>query len=47
LQEAANVFAFSVPQVTSRGNDVVVIWTSQVDGNYGVESAAVPVSLLK
>jgi len=47
LREAADVFAFSVPQVTARDDNVVVVWTSQIDDQYGVESAAVPVSLLQ
>ena len=46
LAEAANVFAFSVPQLALKGSDLVVAWTTEIDRIYGVRSAIVPLSQL-
>jgi len=46
LAEAADVFAFSVPQLARDGDNLVSVWTTEVDRNYGVASAIVPVQLL-
>ena len=44
LAEAADVFAFSVPQLALTGSDLVVAWTTENDRVYGVQSAIVPLS---
>jgi beta-lactamase class D len=46
LREAADVFAFSVPQLARRGEQAVVAWTNSVDDTYSVGSATVPVAVL-
>jgi hypothetical protein len=46
LSEAADVFAFSVPQISRSGDQLVLAWTTEVDKSYGVASALVPVSIL-
>jgi hypothetical protein len=44
--EAADVFAFSVPQLTLEGDNLISAWTIEMDGTYGVASAIVPLSML-
>jgi len=46
LEEADDVFAFSVPQLTREGNNLISVWTTEVDGTYGVASAIVPLSMI-
>lgn len=46
LKEAADVFAFSVPQLTRDGDHLIVAWTTEKDGTFGIASALVPVSLV-
>jgi hypothetical protein len=46
LREAANVFAFSVPQLSLYGDNLLAVWTSNKEGTYGVASALVPIELL-
>ena len=46
LHEAADVFAFSVPQVALRDQQVVTAWTNAVDDTYSIGSALVPLDLL-
>jgi len=46
LEEAADVFAFSVPQLTRAGDDLISVWTVEVDGAYDIASAIVPLSAL-
>jgi len=45
LEEAADVFAFSVPQLSRYGDSLVVAWTTAVHGTYGVASALVPTDI--
>jgi hypothetical protein len=47
LAEADNVFAFSVPQLAISGDDLVVAWTTEVDDEFGVRSARVPLQILQ
>ena len=45
--DAANdVFAFSVPQMARRGDDLILAWTNEVDDSYSLGSAVVPVAML-
>lgn len=44
MSEAADIFAFSVPQVAVAGDNIVLVWTTQVDDVYGIQSARIPVS---
>lgn len=46
LELAANVFAFSVPQLAWAGDRVIAAWTAEHDGEYSVETASVPLSRL-
>jgi hypothetical protein len=46
LDEAADVFAFSVPQITRDGDNLLVAWTTEIEGTYGVASALVPTAVL-
>lgn len=45
LHEAADVFAFSVPQLALRGDELVVVWTTSVNKVYGIASALVPLEV--
>lgn len=47
LHEAANVFAFSVPQLALRGDELVVVWTTSANKAYGIASALVPLEVLE
>lgn len=44
LNEAADIFAFSVPQVAVARDNIVLVWTTQVDDVYGIRSALIPAS---
>lgn len=46
LDMAEHVFAFSVPQLALRGDEIVVVWTNEVDDEYSIQSALVPVAAL-
>jgi hypothetical protein len=46
LEAAADIFAISVPQVALYGTSIIVVWTTAIDGAYGVASALVPLSQL-
>jgi hypothetical protein len=46
VTEAADVFAFSVPQLSRIDDRLVVAWTTEIDGVYGIGSATVPTSIL-
>lgn len=46
LEEAVDVFAFSVPQLTLEGDNLISVWTIEVDGTYDVASAIVPLNTL-
>jgi len=47
LEEAKDVFSFSVPQITRDGDNLIVAWTNEVEGVYSVASAVVPAAMLK
>ncbi len=46
LQEAADIFAFSVPQLLLHNNDLIASWTSKIDDEYHVSSAVIPLGKL-
>lgn len=46
LREAADVFAFSVPQLSLEGGNLISVWTTEKDGTYGVASALVPTRII-
>jgi hypothetical protein len=46
IEEAVDIFAFSVPQLNLDGDDLVVVWTTNSDGISGIGSALVPTGLL-
>jgi hypothetical protein len=46
VKEAADVFAFSVPQLSRDGDMLIVAWTTEVDSVYGIASAMIPASIL-
>jgi len=46
LQEAVDIFSFSVPQLALAGNEVVVVWTTSVNNVYGVHGAVLPLDVL-
>ena len=46
LQEAADIFAFSVPQLLLHNNDLIAAWTDKTDDEYQVKSAAIPLEKL-
>jgi hypothetical protein len=46
LQEAANIFAFSVPQLLLHNDQLIASWTSKIDDEYHVSSAAIPLGIL-
>jgi len=46
LQEAADIFAFSVPQLLLHNDDLIASWTSKIDDEYHVSSAAIPLGKL-
>lgn len=46
LQEAADIFAFSVPQLLLHNNELIASWTSKIDDGYQVKSAAIPLGIL-
>jgi beta-lactamase class D len=43
---AADVFAFSVPQLAMRGDELVVAWTNSIDDEYSVGATLFPVAAL-
>lgn len=43
---AADVFAFSVPQIAVRESDLILAWTAENEGTYGVKSVLIPLSNL-
>jgi len=47
LEEADDVFSFSVPQITRDGDNLIVAWTNEAWGTYSVASAVVPAAMLK
>jgi hypothetical protein len=47
LTEADSVFAFSVPQLAVSGDDLIVAWTTEIDDEFGVRSARVPLQTLQ
>ena len=46
VEQAADIFAFSVPQLALVNDSVIAVWTTRVDGGYGIAGAAIPISLL-
>ena len=46
LQEAADIFAFSVPQLLLQGDELIASWTSKIDDEYYLSSAAIPLGIL-
>jgi hypothetical protein len=46
LQEAADIFAFSVPQLLFNNNGLIASWTSKVDDEFYVNSAVIPLGNL-
>lgn len=46
VEMAADVFAFSVPQIALRNDELILAWTEERDGVYGIGSAVLPVSSL-
>ncbi len=46
LQEAADIFSISVPQLLLHDNELITSWTSKIDDEYQVKSAAIPLGIL-
>jgi hypothetical protein len=46
LSEAIDVFAFSVPQLASVGEDLIAAWTTEESGNFRIRSALIPGDLI-
>jgi hypothetical protein len=46
VPDSDGLFAFSVPQIASAGDDLVIVWTKQVDNEYSIQSAVIDVSHL-
>jgi len=46
LVAAADVFAFSVPQLVASGDDLIAVWTTETDGEFGIRSARIPLQLV-
>jgi hypothetical protein len=46
LQEAADIFAFSVPQLVLHNNELIASWISKIGDEYHVRSAAIPLGTL-
>jgi len=46
LAGAEHVFAFSVPQLAIAGDDLLVVWTNEINDEYSIQSERVPVALL-
>jgi hypothetical protein len=46
LQEAADIFAFSVPQLLLHNNDLIAAWTIKTGDEYQVQSAAISLGKL-
>ena len=46
VDEARDVFAFSVPQILHHGDDLLLAWTTSIDEAYAVHSALVPLTLI-
>lgn len=46
VELAADVFAFSVPQLAVLNSDLILAWTEEIEGIYGVRSALIPQSIL-
>jgi len=46
VQEADGIFAFSVPQIASTGDDIVLAWTIETDDSYAVRTAVLPINYL-
>jgi len=44
LTEAADIFAFSVPQIAVVENDIVVVWTTEIEDDYGIQSVRISTS---
>jgi hypothetical protein len=47
VEQATDVYAFGVPTLARRGGDLIVAWTGETDDKYHVESAVVPLAVLK
>jgi hypothetical protein len=47
IKEAADVYAFSVPQLVRRDDDLILAWTRESEDKFYVESAVVPRAILK
>jgi hypothetical protein len=47
LQQAADIFPFSVPQLVLQNSELIVAWTSAIDDRYQVNTAGVPLALLR
>ncbi len=46
VESAVDVFAFSVPQLGLHGDKLLVAWTTETGGTFGVASALIPTRLL-
>jgi len=46
LQEAGDIFAFSVPQLVLHNDNLIASWTSKIDDEYHVRSAVIPLGNL-
>ncbi|MGI9205423.1 MAG: sialidase family protein [Woeseiaceae bacterium] len=43
---AADVFAFSVPQIAAHDDELILAWTEENNGVYGIGSALIPLSMV-
>ena len=46
VPDSDSMFAFSVPQIAHMANDLLIVWTNQVDDLYSIQSAVIPLSEL-
>ena len=46
INDAAGVFSFSVPQIESVGDDLVLAWTVSTDDSYAIRTAILPQNYL-
>lgn len=46
IELATDVFAFSVPQIAISNDDLILAWTEEQEGVYGIGSALIPVAIL-
>ena len=47
IEEAADMFAISVPQIALHDDHLVLAWTTAIDNRYSVETALVPIDYIQ